>query len=196
MQQGKSKLREQLHQYRSNLPAPERITAASAIAQKTTNSNLFKASKNIAIYLPIKNEVDTQELIKKIWADGKNCYLPVVRKESNTLDFYLYQEGDELLLNSYKILEPKTDAKKYIAAQDLDLVIVPILGFDKDCYRLGFGGGYYDRTFAFKNGALRGSKPYLVGIAYAEQKLPALDHEPWDIPVDEIVTEKNKTTSS
>lgn len=90
--------------------------------------------------------------------------------------------------NPFGILEPTTYVETR-APQALDLVLVPLLAFDKCCQRLGFGGGYYDRTFAFKKIE---KKPYLIGLAYEFQRLPHIPHNDFDICLDEVITEKRQ----
>jgi len=101
--------------------------------------------------------------------------------------FIKYEEGEQLIKNRLGILEPIFDAKKIIYPQKIDLVIVPLVGFDENANRLGNGGGYYDRTFIFKK--QQPNKPYLIGIGYECQKIPSLDIKDWDVPMDMIVTE-------
>ena len=77
-----------------------------------------------------------------------------------------------------------------LAPADLDVVLVPLLGFDRRGHRLGFGGGYYDRSFAFLNGRTDVGKPVLVGVAYSTQEIATLDEQPWDVRLDYVATER------
>ena len=78
-----------------------------------------------------------------------------------------------------------------IAARNLDLVIVPLLGFDQDCNRIGMGGGYYDRSFAFRRRFKHVKRPYLLGVAHEAQRVERIKAQPWDVSLDAVVTEKN-----
>ena len=156
------------------------------IKSKIVSLPIFKQSKHIAIYISVRGEIDTLPITEEIWTHNKLCYLPVVA-ENNTLRFILYKKNDKLIPNQYKIPEPIPSTQKIIAPENLDLVIVPVVGFDKDCNRLGSGAGFYDRTFAFRKTS---TKPLLIGIAYELQKVP-LKPNCWDIPLDMIITEKN-----
>jgi 5-formyltetrahydrofolate cyclo-ligase len=82
------------------------------------------------------------------------------------------------------------DLQKLIDPDQLDLVIVPLVAFDKSGNRLGKGGGYFDRTFEFLNEAPRPKKPFLCGIAYALQALPSIEPEPWDVKLNAVITEE------
>jgi len=165
--------------------------SALAIASKLISLKQFKASRQIAIYISVRGEIATLPIIEAIWVNNKLCYLPVVLK-NNTLQFVAYEKNDKLILNQYKIPEPIFSAQKIINPENLDLVIVPLVGFDEKCNRLGSGAGFYDRTFACKK---TGSKPLLIGIAYEIQKTKITPHS-WDIPLDMIITEKETYVSS
>jgi 5-formyltetrahydrofolate cyclo-ligase len=127
-------------------------------------------------------------LIKLIWQQNKCCYLPILTKEK-TLLFVRYSPGDELEPNRYGIPEPVNKIQQ-IAPQALDLVILPLLAFDNAGHRLGTGGGYYDRTFAFLNQNKKNNIkcPLLLGLAYASQQAIALPVDAWDIPLKACLT--------
>jgi 5-formyltetrahydrofolate cyclo-ligase len=161
--------------------------AAAKIVSSVCKLPVFKTSKFIATYFAFNNEVDSLQLIKNIWQEQKNCYLPVV--QNNQMLFIQYEESDQLIKNRFGIFEPLFDIKKTISADELDLVIVPVVGFDEKANRLGSGGGYYDQTFAFKK-QQKNLKPYLIGIAYELQKLSPLAMRDWDVPMDIVITEK------
>ena len=105
------------------------------------------------------------------------------------LRFAPWQAGDAVRPNRYGIPEPVAPTGLLEPFQ-LDLVFVPLLGFDRRGHRLGHGGGYYDRSFAFLNEQVRPTEPLLVGIAYSFQELPAIDEEDWDVPLDFVATER------
>lgn len=99
-----------------------------------------------------------------------------------------YNEGDLLHPNKYAILEPQHNLKK-IPPENLDLVMVPLIAFDLKGNRLGTGGGYYDRTFAFLR-EQENKKPRMIGLAYAVQQAEQIPSDPWDVLLDGIVTEQ------
>ena len=160
------------------------LKRAAQAAKILQSSLLFQQSQHIACYYPYKNEFDCLPIIQKIWQAKKNCYLPVLTQK--TLGFAKYQENTELQLNRYNILEPSH--KHFIVLENLDLVLLPLLGFDFQGNRLGMGAGFYDYTFQ----ALRFmKKPFLLGLGYAVQHVSILPQDPWDVVLDGILTEKN-----
>lgn len=180
-------LRHKIRRQRSLLSITIQQDIAIKITLTICQLPIFKASKFIAAYLPFNGEVDARPLIKNIWQEHKRCYLPVIKNDQ--MLFVQYVENDQLIKNHFGILEPPYSDKKIIQPEELDLVIVPLVGFDKNANRLGTGGGYYDRTFIFKK-QKPNSKPYLLGIAYELQKLTSLTPNVWDVPMDMIVTEE------
>jgi 5-formyltetrahydrofolate cyclo-ligase len=105
--------------------------------------------------------------------------------------FFSYYPGDLLIKNHYGILEPDPKNSKICSPENLDLVLVPLLAFDNQHNRLGMGGGYYDKTFAFLKNSKNletkiPSKPYLLGLAYSFQYQTKLPLESWDIPIDDV----------
>ena len=137
--------------------------------------------------MPFRGELDARPIMQAIWQARKTCYLPILTDEDK-LYFSLYHEKDDLILNRYLIFEPKHHDEK-IAVENLDIVVTPLLAFDLQGHRLGTGGGYYDRTFAFlKNKKSR--KPIMLGLAYALQQADMLPCDTWDISLDGVITEE------
>ena len=106
--------------------------------------------------------------------------------------FSSYSKDQKLSLNDYGIPEPEHNDEKSIQAEQFDLMFIPLVAFDSKCNRIGMGGGYYDKTLAFKKESEKKSKPLLIGLAYEFQKIDAIEKNAWDIPMDAIITE-NKT---
>jgi len=144
----------------------------------------FINSNHIACYLPSKNEFDTQPIIDAIWQAEKICYLPVL--SANSLSFVAYHPGDTLQANQYNIPEP-VDQSAPLMADQLDLVILPLIAFDSMGHRLGTGGGYYDRTFAFLHNAP--NCPVMLGLAYDIQQAEGLPVDEWDVGLNAVITE-------
>lgn len=144
-------------------------------------------SCKIALYWPKDKEFDVSYLLDHLLQEGYICQLPVIQKDSRILKFARWSEGCALTKNKYGILEPETgDHREY---EDPDIVLVPLLAFDRRGTRLGYGGGYYDATLQ----DLRARKTVIaVGIAYAAQavlfNLPKEDH---DQPLDWVITPKD-----
>ncbi len=139
--------------------------------------------KVISLYWPIGSELDTLPLLNKLLETGFTCVLPVVERSDAPLVFKVWKQGDPLEKGEYDIPVPLKNAQQ----RTPDILVVPMLAFDSEGYRLGYGGGYYDRTL----GALRQQgKPVAVGYAYAGQEIPVVPADKLDQPLDWVVTEK------
>jgi 5-formyltetrahydrofolate cyclo-ligase len=184
-------LRQQLRQARRAFDVREQAQRSEIICQQLVNHRLFRASKHIACYLPNDGEVDLAPLMARAWAMGKTVYLPVLSAiHHNRLHFLPYAPGDTLMANSFGIPEPVLHSRRVPALTRLDLVLTPLVGFDEQGNRLGMGGGFYDRTFAFLRRRQTWRKPHLVGVAFDVQKSPVeLPHQNWDVPLEGVVTE-------
>jgi len=127
-------------------------------------------------------EADPRPLMTALSALGHPLALPCVEKCAAPLLFRCWKEGDLLGRGAYGTSEPLPSAAPVIPA----VLLVPLLAFDAEGYRLGYGGGYYDRTLA----ALRSTQPVTaIGIAYAGQEIPAVPHEAHDLRLDAILCE-------
>ena len=138
-------------------------------------SDLFKKSKNVAVYYPFGNELKIQKIFE---CTDKKFSLPKI-SENNTMEFYLYKNRDDLILNKYGIFEPNDAAE---ICQNIDLIILPALMADKLGYRLGYGGGYYDRYLRNKNI----KKVILIPDELLTEELPI---EKYDVKADAVITQ-------
>jgi 5-formyltetrahydrofolate cyclo-ligase len=183
----RSTLRSQCRDARAALGATGRARASQAICRHLGESPLLRAAPRVALYWPVGEEVDLRPLL----ADDRHAHrqfcLPVMQPDKR-LRFARYRRGDALHANWYGIPEPVHEAAQEIAAADIGLVCVPLLGFDRAGNRLGQGGGFYDRSFDF---LLRreAATPLLLGIGFACQELPTLAREAWDVPLAAVMTE-------
>ena len=178
-----------MRRLRRRLSASERRAAARAAARRLARTALFRRARHLAAYLPVGGEADPRPLIELAWRRGKRVYLPVVdAPHGRRLGFALYTHATALRPNRWGIPEPARPAALR-APQRLDLVIVPLVAFDRRGNRLGMGAGYYDRSFAFLR-RRRWRRPRLVGLAYAFQEVPCLAARPWDVPLDAVLTER------
>jgi 5-formyltetrahydrofolate cyclo-ligase len=183
-------LRKQLRLRRKQLSSVVKATCAHRLAQNLCRHPLVMNSRHIAIYLPADGEIDTQPLVEGLCSLGKSLYLPVlVTFSDHRLWFSAYAPGDSLVYNRYGIPEPERVHYRRIKPAALDLVLTPLVAFDDTGNRIGMGGGYYDRSFAFINNRQHWRKPRLMGLAYEFQRLPRIKPEPWDVPLDAIGTE-------
>lgn len=185
----KQNLRSLLRKQRRELPIEKQTHAAKLVTQNVLQLPLYQSSQHIAYYLADEGELDPQSIIKYAEQAGKSGYLPVMSAK-HEIRFFSYQTGDALVQNDYGILEPDQSAQTPIEASELDLVFMPLVAFNKQCDRLGRGGGYYDRSFSFlKDSSIK--KPRLIGLAYEFQRQDALITEEWDVRLDHVATESD-----
>jgi 5-formyltetrahydrofolate cyclo-ligase len=187
-----SALRRQLKRNRLALPSDIRATAETRALERIQRTPQFRRARRIAAYVGSNGEIDPMPLLRLAAQMGKACYLPVLHPfRKGRLWFYRWQPGDRMRLNRFGIPEPLPHRRHFLAARRLDLVIVPLLGFDSDCRRLGMGGGYYDRSFAFVNRFGHAKRPYLLGLAHESQRIDRLDAQPWDVTLDAVVSDRH-----
>ena len=144
----------------------------------------FKKIQDVASFVSIRSEISTDQLNNKIMELGKNLSFPVIGKNSDQLNFKTVDEKNSFKLGKFNIPEPINDNKDVIP----QLFFVPCLGFDLNGFRLGYGGGFYDRTFAKFNKL--NLKFYSVGFAFDDQKQNKLPREVFDYKLDFVLTEK------
>lgn len=182
-------LRQRIRAERRALSELQQRIASHKLCANVRSMQAFSRAKRIAVYLASDGEIDLKPLIELCWKLGKSVYLPVLHPvRHNRLWFTPYTPNTKLTHNRYKILEP---ARQYPGAPAwaLDLVLMPLVAFDSACNRMGMGGGYYDRTFAFtlKRQGLKG--PKLVGMAHELQRVEKLSLADWDVPLKAVVTD-------
>ncbi|MDH5512705.1 MAG: 5-formyltetrahydrofolate cyclo-ligase [Gammaproteobacteria bacterium] len=187
----KNDLRQKLRTRRRALSPDEQKQAASRVAANVTGSRLFLTSRRIACYLPNDGEIDTRPILAHIRRMRKVCYLPVLSRLTRDRLWFARMETDtDLSPNRFGIPEPVVPARELVRAQELDLILMPLVGFDDHGHRLGMGGGYYDRSLEFLRHRTRWRKPHLLGIAYDFQRVNGLTADPWDIPLTGVVTDQ------
>lgn len=143
----------------------------------------------IGFYLPFEGEMDLLPLLNRALELGKSCYLPVVpRRFEKKLNFTRLTERRSWYRNRFGIHEHWSP--RPARARQLDLLLMPLVGFDEAGYRLGMGGGFYDTSLAYLRRRKAWSKPHLIGIGYECQKVPEVPRDPWDMPLDAALTER------
>ncbi len=146
---------------------------------------LKKKYKNIKViggYIPIKYEFDCLKLLKFLESKKYSICLPIIKKNSQ-MDFYKYLFKDPMKINKLGIPEPIKSTKSIIP----DLILIPLVGYDKNLNRLGYGGGYYDR-YIEKNSTIK--KIVKIGLAFSFQKTKKLPINKFDKKLDRVITEK------
>lgn len=178
-------LRQQAAQALANMSA-ERRREVNASLCRAVYAQLDSEPQRIGGYLPIGFEIDLRPLLHAAIERGHQVFLPrVVRRGSGLMQFLQWSgDVDDLQPDAYGIPAPGAGAWM-CAAQRLDLVLVPGRAFDRLGNRLGSGGGFYDRAFAFRRDAA--APPRLLGIACAELRCADLTPQAWDVPMDEVL---------
>lgn len=168
------------------MTASERAGASRRIAHQFLNSRYFLSSETIACYLSTWDEVDTSAIIERAWCANKRVFLPVTAAHGH-LFFRETLPGTDLARSDFGLWEPVSGT--LIDADKLDVVVTPLVAFDAKRNRIGMGGGYFDRTFAFLAGRTHWMRPKLIGVAFDCQEVQKITRNPWDIPVFRIFTE-------
>jgi 5-formyltetrahydrofolate cyclo-ligase len=172
------KKRTELYAARKAMTAAQRHEAARIIAGRL-DENCIR-HKPVGLYWPIKYEPNLIAWARRGTSNLQFC-LPVVVVRGQPLEYWRWTPGDAMQSGVWGIQIP--------ACRDVvlpDLMIAPLLGFDRDHYRLGNGGGYFDRTLA-----ARADRPFVIGVGYASGELQTIHPQPHDVPMDLILTERS-----
>ncbi len=187
----KSALRKALRHRRRSLSPQQQKIASQGLCKQLARLPAFINSRRIAAYIPNDGEISPQALLELAWRMGKQVYLPVLHPfKTGQLLFMAHTPNQTLAKNRYGIPEPICDEDSRCRVWTLDLVLTPLVGFDSRGHRMGMGGGFYDRTFAYLNQPTGHRKPTLIGVAHQCQKVDELPSESWDIAMSRIVTDR------
>jgi 5-formyltetrahydrofolate cyclo-ligase len=181
-------LRAELAARRRAVSPSERAAAAGRAARYADQALHLRAHQRVAVYAALPSELDSAPLIELARSRGCRIYLPRIDRRRASRGMRFVELGGPLRQNRLGIGEPEGSAT--IAARWLDLVFLPLVGFDARGLRLGTGGGFYDRAFAFLKLRTRWHKPQLVGFGYAFQQVERLTAAPHDVPVHAVVTDE------
>ena len=169
----------------------EQVRAAARLATHVVRTPYYYASRKIACYLPINGEIDPRVVIERIWHAGKICYLPLVpRHVHKPLWFAPVYPDTPLAENRFGVPEPVVATRELVRARRLDLLLLPLVGFDHKGNRVGMGSGFYDRTLSFLRGREHWKRPHAVGLAHDFQRVDTFEVDPWDIPLTAVITDK------
>ena len=185
----KHELRDKYKLLREKMTATERTRKDSAILKNLLSSAQYKGCKTLLCYVSTPREVDTHALITKALEDGKRVAVPYCIEGTRNMDFYLITGLDELVRRTFGVLEPDPSRAEKLTDFAGSICILPGLAFDYYGYRLGYGGGYYDR---FLSGVYHG---ITMGVCYQGCTLPQLRHGRFDVASRMIVTERRVYTA-
>jgi len=178
-------LRRALRARRRELTSTERAIAQARLLGALRTLSSYRRARHVGIYFANDGEADLSELFTAALRRGVALYAPVLADDR--LAFHAFDADSALTLNRYGILEP--DGGAAIDPRSLDLVLTPLVGFDRAGARLGMGKGYYDRTFRFLRHRRCWRKPKLIGVGFAFQEVTSLTIESWDVALSGIVTD-------
>lgn len=155
---------------------------------------MFLRARRLGFYWPVDGELDPSPLLRIAERLGKQCYLPVLspirgKALGNKLLFARKLPAERITRNRFGIPEPSRRGRHLAQPIALDLLVVPLVGFDPRCHRIGMGGGFYDRTLGYLRHHRHWRRPRLMGVAHECQRIEAISPSPWDIQLDWIVTE-------
>lgn len=176
----KSALRSRALAERARFPESQRPAAAKAAAEFFFSAFQLPKGAVVAAYWPIRDELDCRPVLTRLMDSGQPVCLPVVAGDELPLELRLWEEGAPLYPAGFGTLAPPETAPLAVP----DYILMPLLGFDAHGTRLGYGGGYYDRTLA---ALVR--RPVLIGFAFALQELENIPRAEHDVPLDAVVTE-------
>lgn len=179
----KKALRTRAKATRAAAHARQGPTAGAALAAHGLGFAGASSRTDVSAFLAIGEEIDPMPLMRRLWAEGHRVGLPVMVGKGQPLVFRQWREGQPLAEVQWGIREPLPTAPQLVP----DVMLVPLLAFDAKGYRLGYGGGFYDRTL---EKLAAGGNVLAVGVAYAAQEVPAVPRGPHDRRLDWIITER------
>lgn len=185
----KRAIRRQISKKRRQLEKSAQIHASNQASRLLQQLWIVQRSERLAFYAPFKGEISPLPAMNQALAQHKTCYLPVLDPVfASYMLFCRYDPGTHTKRNHLGILEPNTGFSSQVPPWSLDAVIAPLVAFDDEGFRLGWGGGFYDNTFAFTREPDK-PRPWLIGIAYEFQRVETLPHASHDVRLDLIVTD-------
>lgn len=193
----KQHFRQKMHALRAALTPTQVQRLSQAICHHTGTMQAFLSARRISAYIPVRNEVDPTPLFQQIQHRGATLYLPITQTCPRRLILAPWQPGDPLIRSRLGILEPPPSTGTLDRPDTLDIILMPLVGFDAQGGRLGYGGGYYDRFLSLRSASTQSMNPdrqpigpLRIGLAYAFQECPGgLPPAPHDIPLNGVITE-------
>ena len=179
-------LRQRNRKLRAGISQDDLAIAAGRLFEKIIELPEYLQAQRIAAYFAVNGEIGLDPVIDYALAQGKQIYLPNLDQQS--LRFSPYFREQKMRINKFKLPEPDVSESEMLQPTELDLVLAPLVVFDVDRNRIGMGGGFYDRSFAFRKQGI--DKPVLVGVAHEMQKVDRIIPEKWDVRLDRVVTDQ------
>jgi 5-formyltetrahydrofolate cyclo-ligase len=180
-------VRKKLKAKRKTLSPTTIANAAISISQNIWQLPELKRAKNIGCYIGVNGEASCAEFMRNAYTRKKRIFVPVLRKTN--MEFYRLFPDSQLQNNQFNIPEPVHIEQNLMPAQNLSVILVPLLAFDLSGNRLGMGGGYYDKLLSFTKRRDKFRRPLLIGMAYDFQQTDKISANHWDIPMHIVATE-------
>jgi 5-formyltetrahydrofolate cyclo-ligase len=186
--------RRRLRALRLSLPRADRLAAERAIVATLRRLHVFRRGRRVAVYLAMPGEASLAGALATALPSGAEIFVPrVTSRRLGRMRFVRLRHDCALRPNAsaFGIMEPVRDTGEWLPPQRLDVILVPVVGFDRDGNRLGMGAGYYDRALRRRRERTRTwRRPRLIGIAFACQEIARIEPSPWDVALDCVVTER------
>ena len=179
----KTALREKYRRLRQEMPADERAACDAAIAARVRGLWQYRRCRTVLVYVSTPIEVDTYGIIRQAIADGKRVAVPRCVPGTRHMDFHLISSTQELSPGTFGVYEPDPERHEKLTRLDEGLCLVPAFSYDHGGYRLGYGGGYYDRYLS-RCGCES------IGICYSENYRFRIYHGRFDVPLKAVLTDK------
>ncbi len=180
MREEKQLLRRQMKDKLNQLTPDQKQTIEQRLYEKLWHNDSWKAAKSIGITISQGYEWDTTPIIQKAWEQGKRVVVPKCFPKEKQLVFYQLNDFQQLESVYYGLLEPNPETSEKVLSNQIDLLLVPGLVFDKNLYRIGHGGGFYDRYLTSYDGKT-------ISLIWREQLIEHIATKPYDIPVDDLL---------
>lgn len=188
MNESRALLRARMSVRRNELDAKQRIAAAAGVLDSLESLPEFMTDAKVAGYWAVRGELPLNLAVASLTRREQQYFLPVLG-QARQLRFAEYREGTRLQGNRFGIPEPEVPTEALQTAGDMDVILLPLLAFDRKGHRLGTGGGWYDSSLAFLGNEPRPARPLLVGIGYGFQEVETVSIEPWDVDLDYVATD-------
>jgi 5-formyltetrahydrofolate cyclo-ligase len=187
----KAAIRREKKRARLEMDEIHRGNAARRVFEHLRHIREYTSAPKVAVYFPMAGELDSSAICSDLWLRRKRCFLPVLGPTPSVpMRFAEYRSNSIISANRFGIPEPRVAAGEQLFTRNLDLILLPLVAFDRSGSRLGMGGGYYDRALAYRNRENSSPKPRLFGLGYAHQEVDSLPSERWDVLLDGIITDQ------
>lgn len=182
-------LRQQARGARRALSDEERAAAAAALRHQLESLSAFIDALRVGGYAAVGTEISLEASIDGALRRGQHVYFPHIEHSAPEMRFAHWTgQTRRMLPNRFGIPEPLVDAAQLVGAETLDVILLPLVAFDRAGGRLGSGAGFYDRALAFRQA--RTAPPLLIGVGFHCQEVGAIPMAPWDVPLDLIATDR------